>query len=268
MNASDRQSPLSLELTALSGIPLVRPGDCLVSFILQSLKQTEISLNDGDILVIAQKVVSKSEGRYVRLDNVKPSKKAIELANLTEKDPRLVELILTESHEIVRHRDGVIVVENRQGVVLANAGIDRSNVESDNNSEQVLLLPLNPDESASNIRNKFQKKANVNIAVIINDSIGRAWRNGTIGTSLGVSGLPSILNLRGQPDLFGKPLTSSEVAISDELSSAASLLQGQANEGRPVVLIRGYSFPIPPSAASITSGFSGLIRPKGKDLFR
>ena len=269
MNASDRQQPHhSLKLTALTGIPLVHPGDCLVSFILHSLKQTELNLKEGDILVIAQKVVSKSEGRYVRLDNVEPSKKALELAKLTEKDPRLVELILTESREIIRHRDGVIVVENRQGIILANAGIDQSNVESNNEAEQVLLLPLNPDESASNIRKQLQKKTNVNVAVIINDSIGRAWRNGTIGTALGVSGLPSIMNLRGQPDLFGKPLRTSEVAITDELSSAASLLQGQANEGQPVVLIRGYSFSKPSSTESATTGLSGLIRPKEKDLFR
>ncbi|MBT3215107.1 MAG: coenzyme F420-0:L-glutamate ligase [Deltaproteobacteria bacterium] len=268
MNVSDSQPPLSLSLTALSGIPLVHPGDCLISLILRSLKQTKLSLADGDILVIAQKIVSKAEGRYVRLANVKPSERALELATFTEKDPRLVELILTESSEIVRQSNGVIVVENHHGVVLANAGIDHSNVETENDSEQVLLLPLDPDLSALNIRKQLEKKTKVNVAVIINDSIGRAWRNGTIGTAIGVSGLPSILDLRGQPDLFGKPLRSSEEAITDELSSAASLLQGQAGEGLPVVLIRGYSFPTAPFNASAAIGASGLIRPKEKDLFR
>ena len=154
------------------------------------------------------------------------------------------------------------MVENRQGVVLANAGIDHSNVETDGNAEQVLLLPVDPDASAANIRKELHQKTKVNVAVIINDSLGRAWRNGTIGTALGVSGLPSLLDLRGQPDLFGKPLRVTEEAIADEFSSAASLLQGQAAEGRPIVLIRGYSFSGPPTLAS------SLIRPKEKDLFR
>ncbi len=258
-------APVSLTLTAFAGIPLVHSGDDLVALILQSLQQTSIKLEDGDILVIAQKIVSKSEGRYVRLADVKPSKRAFQLAAETEKDPRLMELILSESREIVRYRSSVIVVENRQGVVLANAGIDHSNVEKDGGEEQVLLLPLDPDASAANIRKQLQRKTNRNLAVIINDSLGRAWRNGTTGTALGVSGLPALLDLRGRPDLFGEPLQTSEEAIADELSAAASLLQGQAGEGRPVILIRGYDFSgIPPQ----NTGTFGLIRPKEKDLFR
>ena len=258
-------APVSLTLTAFAGIPLVHSGDDLVALILQSLQQTSIKLEDGDILVIAQKIVSKSEGRYVRLADVKPSERAFQLAAETEKDPRLMELILSESREIVRYRSSVIVAENRQGVVLANAGIDHSNVEKDGGEEQVLLLPLDPDASAANIRKQLQRKTNRNLAVIINDSLGRAWRNGTTGTALGVSGLPALLDLRGRPDLFGEPLQTSEEAIADELSAAASLLQGQAGEGRPVILIRGYDFSGIPTQ---NTGTFGLIRPKEKDLFR
>lgn len=258
-------APVSLTLTAFAGIPLVHSGDDLVALILQSLQQTSIKLEDGDILVIAQKIVSKAEGRYVKLADVKPSERAFQLAEETGKDPRLVELILSESREIVRYRSSVIVAENRQGVVLANAGIDHSNVEKDGGEEQVLLLPLDPDASAANIRKQLQRKTNRNLAVIINDSLGRAWRNGTTGTALGVSGLPALLDLRGRPDLFGEPLQTSEEAIADELSAAASLLQGQAGEGRPVILIRGYDFS---GISTQNTGTFGLIRPKEKDLFR
>ena len=197
---------------------------------------------------------------------MRPSERAVQLAEATEKDPRLVELILSESRKIVRHRSGVIIAENRQGVVLANAGIDHSNVETDGDTEQVLLLPLDPDASAARLREWLREwlreRTQAEVAVIINDSLGRAWRNGTVGTALGVAGLPALLDLRGRPDLFGEPLRVSEQAIADELSAAASLLQGQAAEGQPVVLIRGYGV-----SASNTPA-SALIRPKEKDLFR
>ena len=262
MKFSISNQPISITLTALSGIPLVRPGDNLVELIIKSLESTKMILLDNDILVIAQKIVSKSEGRYVRISDVEPSEKSFSLAKYSGKDPRLVELIQKESKKIVRHRKGVIVTENRQGVIMANSGIDRSNVEKDGDSEQVLLLPKNPDKSAEKIRKELCKRANVNIAVIINDSLGRAWRNGTIGTALGVSGLPSLLDFRGVPDLFGKSLNVSEEAIADEFSSAASILQGQAAEGRPIVLIRGYSASLTATKASY------LIRKKEKDLFQ
>jgi len=241
---------------------LVKPGDNIVELILESLRISKMTLLEDDILVVAQKIVSKSEGRYVKIADVVPSLEAKLLAESSGKDPRLVELIQKESKKIVRHRKGVIVTENRQGVVMANSGIDRSNVETDGNSEQVLLLPINPDKSAANIRKGLHKKTNVNVAVIINDSLGRAWRNGTIGTALGVSGLPSLLDLKGVPDLFGKPLSVTEEAIADEFSSAASILQGQAAEGRPIVLIRGYT------SSSNSSSASSLIRKKEKDLFK
>ena len=266
--------PVSLTLKALTGIPLIHSGDDLVAFILRSLQETSTNLVDGDILVIAQKIVSKAEGRYVKLADVKPSERAFQLAEETGKDPRLVELILSESREIVRYShlsfrsSGVIVSENRQGVVLANAGIDHSNVETDCGAEQVLLLPIDPDASAKKIRQQLQQKTNRNLAVIINDSLGRAWRNGTTGTALGVSGLPALLDLRGSPDLFGEALRTSEEAIADELSAAASLLQGQAAEGRPVILIRGYDFSTFSGFSASDTGTSGLIRQKEKDLFR
>ena len=262
MKVSKNKNPVSLSLTALSGIPLVRPGDDLVEIIMKSLKSTKMILLDNDILVIAQKVVSKSEGRYMKISDVEPSAKSYLLAESTGKDPRMVELIRTESKKIVRHRKGIIVTENRQGVTMANSGIDRSNVEKDGNSEQVLLLPKNPDKSAKKIRKELCQRAKVNVAIIINDSLGRAWRNGTIGTALGVSGLPSLLDFRGVPDLFGKSLNVSEEAIADEFSSAASILQGQAAEGRPIVLIRGYKTSLAPSDSS------SLIRTKEKDLFQ
>ena len=262
MKVSKNKKPLSITLTALPGIPLVRPGDNIVELIIKSLQSTKLNLLDNDILVIAQKVISKSEGRYVKISDVEPSEKSYLLAKSTGKDPKLVELIRRESKKIVRHRKGVIVTENCQGVTMANSGIDRSNVEKYGDSEQVLLLPINPDKSAEKIRNELCQRANVNIAVIINDSLGRAWRNGTIGTALGVSGLPSLLDFRGVPDLFGKSLNVSEEAIADEFSSAASILQGQAAEGRPIVLIRGYSTSLTATKASY------LIRKKEKDLFK
>ena len=259
---SVNHQPISITITALSGIPLVKPGDNIVELILESLRISKMTLLEGDILVVAQKIVSKSEGRYVKIADVVPSLEAKLLAESSGKDPRLVELIQKESKKIVRHRKGVIVTENRQGVVMANSGIDRSNVEKDGNYEQVLLLPVNPDKSAANIRKGLYQKTNVNVALIINDSLGRAWRNGTIGTALGVSGLPSLLDLKGVPDLFGKPLSVTEEAIADEFSSAASILQGQAAEGRPVVLIRGYI------SSSTSSSASSLIRNKEEDLFK
>ena len=254
--------PDCLTLLALEGVPMVRPNDDLAAIVDDAIVAIGETLDDGDIIVVAQKIVSKAEGRYVRLDNVQPSTRAQQLAEAAGKDPRLAELILSESSEILRYRPGVIIVVNRQGLVLANAGIDHSNVEQDGDVEQVLLLPANPDASAACICSDLREKTQVSVAVIINDSIGRAWRNGTTGTAIGVAGLPALLDLRGRLDLFGEPLRVSEEAVADELAAAASLLQSQAAEGRPVVLIRGYV----PSA--LPSPASSLIRPKTKDLFR
>ena len=257
-----RTAVQSIKLYPLQGIPLIHSGDDLCSIIIESIESSGIVWSEGDILVIAQKIVSKAEGRLVNLKQVKPSKRSFKLASLTEKDPRLVELILKESKKVIRFRKGVLVVQNHQGVILANAGIDHSNLEQDEEQNWVLLLPRDPDRSAKNICKDLLERTGLNLGVIINDSIGRAWRNGTIGTAIGVAGLPAILDLRGRNDLFGNPLRVSEEAVADELASSASLIQGQADEAIPVVLIQGFK------TTAVHISALGLIRPEEKDLFR
>jgi coenzyme F420-0:L-glutamate ligase/coenzyme F420-1:gamma-L-glutamate ligase len=247
-----------LWLRPLRDIPLIQPGDNLAGIILASLEKSGWALQDGDVLVLAQKVVSKSENRIVDLASVIPSSRAVELAAKVDKDPRLVELILSESKVVVRHRPGVLIVEHRLGFVMANAGIDRSNV---NGGEQALLLPLDPDRSAVEIRHAIAAQTKADVGVLIIDSFGRAWRNGTIGTAIGASGIPTLLDLRGRPDLYGRPLETTEVGWADELASAASLMMGQASEGRPIILVRGVMEAGNGSAAD-------LLRPKEKDMFR
>ena len=257
----NQQTAQAIKLIPLEGIPLVKPGDDLPGIILKSAHSSKIEWFEGDILIIAQKIVSKAEGRLVNLKQIEPSKRSIELGSLTEKDPRLVELILQESKKVIRYRKGVLVVQNDHGVILANAGIDHSNLEQDQEQDWVLLLPKDPDLSAKIIHQELMEKTGLHLGVIINDSIGRAWRNGTIGTAIGVAGLPAIVDLRGRKDLFGNPLRVSEEAVADELASAASLIQGQADEALPVVLIQGFQS----QTANIPA--SGLIRPKETDLF-
>jgi coenzyme F420-0:L-glutamate ligase / coenzyme F420-1:gamma-L-glutamate ligase len=250
--------PQDLWLRPLRDIPFIQPGDDLVSIILASLERTGWALQNGDVLVLAQKVVSKAENRIVDLAGVTPSSRAVELAAEVDKDPRLVELILSESKAVVRLRPDVLIVEHRLGFVMANAGIDRSNV---NGGEQALLLPLDPDRSAAEIRRAIGARTNVDVGVLIIDSFGRAWRNGTIGTAIGASGIPTLLDLRGRPDLYGRPLETTEVGWADELASAASLMMGQASEGRPIILVRGVT--------EAGEGFAAdLVRSKEKDMFR
>ena len=249
----------SLQLFALSGVPLVKPGDDLGVLILAALKASGLVLQSDDVLVLAQKIVSKSEGRFVELASVEPSARALQLARLCNKDARLVEVILGESREVVRVRRDVLVVEHRLGYVLANAGVDASNVGDEG---KVLLLPLDPDASCMALRAALQDAMGVDAGVLINDSWGRAWRIGTIGTALGVAGVPGVEDLRGKPDLFGRKLRSSELAVADELASAASLMMGQAGEGHPVVLVRGFPYPLRESSAA------ELLRPRSLDLFR
>ena len=251
-----------LSLTALPDVPEVRPGDDLAALILAGVARAGEQLRDGDIVVLAQKIVSKAEGRYVRLADVTPSARAIELAQAARKDPRVVELMLQESREVVRHRPDVIVVEHRLGFVLANAGIDASNLEPAGEDERVLLLPRDPDGSAAALRERLQKATGAKLGVIINDSLGRAWRNGTVGTALGASGLPTLLDLRGKPDLHGRTLRSTEVGVADEVAAAASLLMGQADEGRPIVIVRGFPYPLGDGSAQ------DLVRPRRLDMFR
>jgi coenzyme F420-0:L-glutamate ligase/coenzyme F420-1:gamma-L-glutamate ligase len=252
-----------VEMIALPGMPLVRPGDDLFGLIADGLARAGTVLQDGDILVLAQKIVSKANGRLVDLRTVTPSARAVELAALVGKDPRQVEVVLSESVEVVAHRPGVLVVEHKLGLVMANAGIDASNVEQDGGSELVLLLPENPDEDCRRLRAACRQRYDADVAVIVNDSVGRAWRNGTVGLAIGSAGLPALWDLRGNRDLFGRELLVSQQAIADELASAASLIQGQGAEGQPVVLIRGFRFPLDEA-----SGADALVRPRDEDMFR
>ncbi|HRF07655.1 MAG TPA: coenzyme F420-0:L-glutamate ligase [Xanthobacteraceae bacterium] len=248
-----------LTLTPLRGVPRVGAGDDIERLTLDAVAASQLSLQDGDLLVYAQKIISKAEGRLVALSSVTPSAEAVRLAGITQKDPKVIELVLSESREVLRARPGVIIVEHNLGFVLANAGIDRSNVDG---ADHALLLPLDPDGSARRIRDAIAAETKADIGVLIIDSIGRAWRNGTVGTLIGSSGIPALLDLRGKPDLFGRALETTEVGWGDEMASAASLVMGQAAEGFPVVHVRG---------ASILRGEGvnhDLLRPKSKDLFR
>jgi coenzyme F420-0:L-glutamate ligase/coenzyme F420-1:gamma-L-glutamate ligase len=251
-----------LVLTALSGIPTIRTGADLAAIILRSAALSGVEFRDDEIIVIAQKIISKAEGRFARLRDVTPSPRAKELATEVAKDPRLIELILGESTRLVRWRPGVIIVAHRLGLVMANAGIDASNVEAGDDEEVVLLLPEDPDASAARLRESLRLAAGVDLGIIINDSFGRAWRRGTIGTAIGVAGLPGLVDLRGQPDRTGRPLQVTDVGVADEVAAAASLLMGQAAENRPVVHVRGF-----PYARREGSG-AELIRPEDQDLFR
>jgi coenzyme F420-0:L-glutamate ligase/coenzyme F420-1:gamma-L-glutamate ligase len=251
-----------LSLTALDGIPTVRPGADLAGLILEGTARSGIALGDGDILVLAQKIVSKAEGRVVRLRDVEPSARARELAAKTGKDPRVVELVLRESTEVVRARPGVIIVAHRLGFVMANAGIDASNVEGEADEGSVLLLPKNPDASAAALRDRLRAMAGVDLGIVINDSFGRAWRLGTVGTAIGVAGLPAVLDLRGRPDRTGRLLQVTELGVADEVAAAASLLMGQAAEGYPVVHVRGFPYALRAGSAA------ELLRPRDQDFFR
>jgi coenzyme F420-0:L-glutamate ligase / coenzyme F420-1:gamma-L-glutamate ligase len=253
------------------GIPLIRQDDNLADIIVNSLQSNQIELENNDILVIAQKIVSKSEGRMVNLTTVTPSQHAIELAEETQKDARVIELIIQESIEVLRTRIGIIIVEHKLGFVCANAGIDHSNVSSPllsgegpgvSSEEWVLLLPQDPDLSARKIRGEIESKTGKRIGLLIIDSHGRAWRNGTVGMAIGISGIPGLQDLRGKLDLFGRELRITQVGVADELAAAASLMMGQAAESTPVVHLRGFPYPLRDGS------LKELIRPKEQDLFR
>ena len=257
-----RNNPRRLHITAVPRIPAIEPNTDLAAVIGEALEASEDRIVGNDILIIAQKIVSKAEGRYVDLATVRPSPYAFELAKETGKDARLVEVILSKSNRVVRHRLGVLIVEHKLGFIVANAGVDQSNVDPAAGREPVLLLPASPDSSAERLRAQLTERFQCNIGVVISDSFGRAWRLGTTGIALGAAGVPSLLDLRGQPDLFGRALQSTEVGFADEIAAAASLLMGQADEGCPVVLIRGLSWSQPSNPAS------SLLRNATEDLFR
>ena len=253
-----------LTLAPLTGIPIVRQGDVLADLVLKAIQENHITFEDHDILVFAQKIVSKAEGRAVNLAAITPTPRALKLAAQTEKDARLVELILQESNEVLRTRPGTIIVEHKLGFVCANAGIDHSNVAGSGNTaeEWVLLLPAAPDHSAETIRKDIAAKTGKQIGILIIDSHGRAWRNGTVGVAIGIAGLPGLQDLRGQADLFGFTLRITQVGAADELAAAASLVMGQAAEGTPVVHVRGFPYPLREGS------LKELLRPTEQDLFR
>jgi coenzyme F420-0:L-glutamate ligase/coenzyme F420-1:gamma-L-glutamate ligase len=240
---------------------LVEPGDNLPERIKSSLLEENIALQNGDVIVLAQKIVSKSENRFVGLAGVAPSDEAKVLASKCGKDACLVQLILNESTEVLRCVPGVIIVRHKLGFVMANAGIDHSNIAADASGERVLLLPEYPDQSAKQIRQAIERETGLELAVIISDSFGRPWRLGTTGVCIGCDGIASLIDRRGDRDLFGQELLVTQVAVGDELATAASILMGQADESRPLVLLRGLEFPREPAAAH------HLLRPPEEDLF-
>lgn len=255
---------MSLVLTPLVNVPVILEGDDLAEVVVQGLADTKIALDDGDILVITQKIVSKSEGRTKSLAGIVPSSSALKLAAWTGKDPRLVELILDESGEVLRAGSEIIIAEHKMGFVCANAGIDQSNVCSPDDETQgiFLLLPRDADYSAERIRKTLTLFSGKRIGVMIIDSQGRPWRKGTAGSCIGLSGVPAIVDLRGQKDLFGRRLTDTCVAVADELAAAASLVMGQAAEGFAIIHVRGFPYELRESS------IKEILRPKHKELFR
>ncbi len=255
-------TPATIMLTAVPGIPLIEQGDDLAGILIAALRTAGLRLGDGDVVVVAQKIVSKAEDRYVDLGDVMPSPKAIELAERLKKDPRHVEVILNESTEVVRSREGLLITEHRLGFVMANAGVDQSNIEHPDSRERVLLLPQDPDGSCARLKSALDEAFEADVAVVMNDSFGRPLRNGVVGVAIGAAGIPCLRNLIGEPDLFGRALRVTEVALADEIASAASMVMGQSGEGRPVVHIRGLRWRGPPGLAT------DLVRPKQRDMFR
>jgi coenzyme F420-0:L-glutamate ligase/coenzyme F420-1:gamma-L-glutamate ligase len=245
-------------------MPLIHPGDDLGQIIITALEENSLTLMDGDVLVLAQKIVSKAEGRLVNLNQVIPSSRALELAAITQKDARFVELVLRESAEVLRTRINTLIVQHRLGFVCANAGIDHSNVRGEwgDDEDWVLLLPEDPDQSARKLREQMRAQYGCDVGVMIIDSHGRAWRTGTVGVAIGIAGVPGLVDLRGVPDLFGFNLRITQVGAADELAAAASLVMGQAAEGTPVVHVRGFPYPLRDSK------LAELIREKELDLFR
>ncbi|MDX1514884.1 MAG: coenzyme F420-0:L-glutamate ligase [Gammaproteobacteria bacterium] len=255
--------PVQMHVLAIPGIPRIFPGDDLAAVVIGAIEAAGVTVSDGDILVMAQKIVSKAEGRYVDLATVTASARANELASIADKDPRVVELILSESSEVLRCVPGVIVVVHRLGYVLANAGIDASNLEpGGDGQERVLLLPRDPNATSAAMRSRFEAHFRRRIGVIVSDSIGRAWRMGTVGTALGVAGPLAVWDQIGTPDLSGRPLRTTMSAFADQVASAAVLVMGEAAEGLPVAKVGGLQWD------PVKSDGTLLLRPKEKDLFR
>lgn len=251
----------SLTLNALAGLPMIKPGDDLAALLIESMRRMQIVPQDKDVIIVAQKVVSKAEGRFVDLKTVLPSSRATAVAGEVNKDARLVEVILSEAAEIIRQKRDVLIVAHRLGFIMANAGVDQSNVAGEDD-DKALLLPRDPDASAAALKARLDREFGVDLAVIINDSFGRPWRFGVVGVALGAAGLPVLRDMVGVPDLFGRKMRVTEIAIADEIAGAASLLMGQGAEGIPAVHLHGFTWTEAPAPAA------ALLRPKEEDLFR
>lgn len=264
-------APDRLELLSVPGIPAIDDECDLVGILLEAVEKSGVGILDGDVVIVASKLVSKAAGRYIDLTEVDVTPQAQELAEKTGKDARLVTLILGESTRVVRHREGLIIAEHKSGVVLANAGIDFSNVEQPVPEGRALLLPEDPDAAAQEIRREIHDRTGRHTSVILNDSMGRAWRKGTTGHAIGVAGLQPLIDLRGAADLYGRPLATSEVALADELAAAASVVMGQGAERKPVVIVRGLAN-VPAEGAEADTRESrsakDLLRNEEEDLFR
>jgi len=251
-----------MKLTALENLPEIRPGDALAAVLLTALEQNGIALTDGDVVAVCQKIVSKAEDRFVALDTVAPSARARDLAQVCEKDPRFVEVVLRQASQVVRCAKDVLIVRHRLGFVVANAGVDQSNIE--NAASHVLLLPEDPDRSATEIRDAIVAKLGVRVGVVITDSFGRPWRLGVCGTCIGCAGLVPLVDMRGRPDRVGRPLRVTQIAVADAIAAAAALVMGEADEGRPIVIVSGISSEF----VAVDGPAMRLIRPPEADLFR
>lgn len=256
-----------VEITALAGLPVIAPGDDLAQILIGALERSDLALRDGDVLVVTSKAVSRAEGRFVDLATIVPGSRARELAEKTGHDPRLIELILCESSRVSRAAPGVLIVRHRLGFVSANGGIDASNARppdpAPGTGPWVLLIPRDPDAAAASLRASLERQYGAAIGVVISDSLGRPFRLGTVGAALGVAGVPALGDLRGEPDLFGRPLEHSQIALADQIAAAADLVAGQAGEGRCAILVRGLSF----ADSSPGSSSRDLLRSPEKDLY-
>jgi coenzyme F420-0:L-glutamate ligase/coenzyme F420-1:gamma-L-glutamate ligase len=250
----------AVEIIAVENLPLIKKGDNVAELICNAAKKQNTPIQEKDVIVITHVAVSKAEGNVVNLGEVSPSERAKEIAQKTEKEPALVEVILRETKEIVRVGPNSLITETKSGIVCANAGVDRSNVEGEGN---VVLLPKNPSGSAQKIRQKIKSLTGCDVAVIISDTHGRPLRMGEINVAIGVAGIKPIRDRRGEKDLFGYVLRIKQTAVADELASAAELVIGQASEGIPAAIIRGYGYQTAENASAVE-----LTRPKEKDLFR
>jgi len=251
-----------ITITPLGGIPQVRPGDDLPALLIAAIERTGRKPCARDIVVVAQKIVSKAEDCYIDLEDVEPSPRAKALARITRKDVRLVEAILSEATEVVRAKPNILIVATPQGLVMANAGIDQSNLDEKDHGQRVLLLPEKPDQSAAEIKAALDRHFGVDMGVIISDSVGRPWRLGTVGLAIGAAGVPALWDRRGEPDLSGRKLEVTEVGFADAVAAAAVLAMGEAAEGLPAAIVRGLDWTAPARPAA------DLVRPRSEDLFR